>query len=194
MPSQELFKFEKDLLGFYITSHPLTEHQAALERYSTATTREALTMSAGVEVTIGGMINPREKSHHQQWPSAGMPMGIITLEDLEGQIDGTMFAETYAESSRDIPGRSKTEAIVFVRGKIDRNRETPSLLINEVLPIAEAMPKLTTTVLLKLEEARQRRAVEADQAVVGGHKGNFPLFVQTESRKGRRWFSSCRRI
>ena len=55
--SAELLKMEKELLGFYITSHPLTEHQTTLERYSSATTREALQLSEGVEVTIGGMIS-----------------------------------------------------------------------------------------------------------------------------------------
>ncbi len=187
LPSQELLKFEKDLLGFYITSHPLTEHQAALERYSTATTREALTMSAGVEVTIGGMINRLKKVITKNGRSAGMPMGIITLEDLEGQIDATMFAETYAEVTSRYPGAVETEAIVFVRGKIDRNRETPSLLINEVLPIGEALPKLTTTVLLKLEEARHTiEQLRKIKPIVEGHKGNLPLFAQTETPEGKK--------
>src|SRR5688572_10743798 len=42
LPDAELLKFEKELLGFYITSHPLTEHQMALEHYSTASTKEAM--------------------------------------------------------------------------------------------------------------------------------------------------------
>ena len=93
LPSQDLLKFEKDLLGFYITSHPLTEHQADLDRYSTATTREALLLSEGIEVTIGGMISRVKKVITRNGRSAGMPMAIITLEDLEGQIDATAFAE-----------------------------------------------------------------------------------------------------
>src|SRR5439155_759958 len=43
----ELLKYEKELLGFYITSHPLTEHQSALERYTTASTKEAMGLSEG---------------------------------------------------------------------------------------------------------------------------------------------------
>jgi len=61
----ELLKFEKELLGFYISSHPLTEHQAALDRYTTASTREAALCNEGTEVTIGGMIQPGEKDGHQ---------------------------------------------------------------------------------------------------------------------------------
>src|SRR3954464_9597660 len=139
LPDAELLKFEKEFLGFYISSHPLTEHQVALEHYSTASTREAQNCSEGTEVTIGGMINRVKKVVTRNGRSAGMPMAIITLEDLEGQIDGTMFAETYAEICQKYPDAVEVETIVFVRGKIDRKRETPSLLINEVLPINDAL-------------------------------------------------------
>jgi len=84
-------------------------------------------------------------------------------------VDGTMFAETYAEVLKKYPGAVEVERIVFVRGKIDRKRETPSLLINEVLPIADALPKLTTTVALKLDGARHN----IDQTA--NLRGNIPL-------------------
>jgi DNA polymerase-3 subunit alpha len=187
LPSQDLLKFEKDLLGFYITSHPLTEHQTTLERYSTATTREALQLSEGVEVTIGGMISRLKKVITKNGRSAGMPMAIITLEDLEGQIDGTMFAETYADILKKYPGAVEVERIVFVRGKIDRKRETPSVLINEVLPIADALPKLTTTVALKLDGTRHNsEQLREMKSRLKNHKGNLPIFAQIETLDGRK--------
>src|SRR5205807_2205668 len=97
LPDAELLKFEKELLGFYITSHPLTEHQVAVEHYSTASSKEATTCSEGTEITIGGMINRVKKSVTKNGRSAGMMMAMITLEDLEGQIDGVLFAETLAD-------------------------------------------------------------------------------------------------
>src|SRR5437868_6554820 len=100
LPGQELLKFEKELLGFYITSHPLIEHQSELERYSTASTREALTLAEGTEVTIGGMITRVKKVVTRNGRSAGMPMAILTLEDLEGSIDSTAFAEIFADISQ----------------------------------------------------------------------------------------------
>src|SRR5690349_16570854 len=79
LPDAELLKFEKELLGFYISSHPLTEHQVALEHFSTASTREAMNCSEGTEVTIGGMINRVKKSVTKNGRSAGMTMAMITL-------------------------------------------------------------------------------------------------------------------
>ena len=46
LPDAELLKFEKELLGFYITSHPLTEHQVALENFSTVSARRKPTAAA----------------------------------------------------------------------------------------------------------------------------------------------------
>jgi DNA polymerase-3 subunit alpha len=180
--SADLLKFEKELLGFYITSHPLTEHQAALERYTTATTRECASISEGAEVTVGGMITRVKRAVTRQGRSAGQSMAMITLEDLEGQIDGVLFAETYADALKRYPGCVDAESIVFLRGKIDRRRETPSIVVNEVIPIAEAASRLTTAVALKLDRTKHSADALRDVApLIAKHKGNVDLYVQIDT-------------
>jgi DNA polymerase-3 subunit alpha len=187
LQSAELLKFEKELLGFYITSHPLTEHQVAMDAYTTATTREAMNLAEGTEVTIGGMISRVKKVITKNGRSAGMPMGIITLEDLEGQIDGTMFAETFADITAKFPNAVANESIVFVKGKVDKKRETPSLLINEVLPISEAIPRLTTNVALKLDPAKHNDDVmKGMKELLAKHKGNLRVFAQIVTNEGQK--------
>ena len=115
-----------------------------------------------------------------------MPMAIITLEDLDGQIDGTMFAETYAEISQKYPDAVAAESIVFVRGKVDRKRETPSLLINEVIPVKDALGRLTTAVALKLDPARHTNDIAAQlDPLLRRHKGNTEVFLQVSSGEKR---------
>src|SRR4029453_1459305 len=129
--------------------------------------------------TLGGMINRGKKVITKNGRSAGMPMAIITLEDLEGQIDGTLFAETYAEVCQRYPDAVAAESIVFVRGKVDRKRETPSLLVNEVIPVAESVARLTTAVALKLDPARHAPDVVAQlESLLKRHKGNTEVFLQ----------------
>jgi DNA polymerase-3 subunit alpha len=184
--SADLLKFEKELLGFYITSHPLTEHQSTIERYTTASTKEAMTLSEGTEVTIGGMINRVKKVVTKNGRSAGMQMAMITLEDMDGQIDGTLFAETFAEVSRVYPDAVANEAIVFVKGKIDRKRETPSLLVNEVIPVREAIGKLTTDLGLKIDPARhQADLLPQIKPYLAQSKGATKVFVQVPTAMGK---------
>jgi DNA polymerase-3 subunit alpha len=186
-PSADLLKFEKEFLGFYITSHPLTEHQATLDRYTTATTREAMSISEGTEVTIGGMITRVKRVITKNGRSAGMPMAIITLEDLDGQIDATAFAETYADIVTKHPNAIANESIVFLRGKVDRKRETPSILINDVLPIDDAPAKLTTAVALKLDRTKHSADMLKELSeLLSKHKGNTDLFVQLETGDARK--------
>jgi DNA polymerase-3 subunit alpha len=178
----ELLKFEKELLGFYITSHPLTEHQAAIERYTTASTKECLTsISEGTEVTIGCMLNAVRSKVAKSGRSAGQKWAILVLEDLDGTIEAMCFAEAYAAITQKYPDAIKAEQIVFVKGKVDKKRETPSIMVNEILPIEAAVDKLTTALILKLDRARHTlEHVQAAREIIKANKGTLPVFVQTQ--------------
>ncbi len=184
--NSELLKFEKELLGFYISSHPLTEQQAAIERYTTASTKEAMLLTEGTEVMIGGMISRVKKVVTKNGRSAGMPMAIITMEDLDGQIDGTMFAETFAEVTAKYPTAVATDSIVFVKGKVDKKREIPSLMVNEVIPLADAVARLTTAVAIKLDGTRHDAKMIADiPPLLAKHKGGSPVYFQVNTPTGK---------
>jgi DNA polymerase-3 subunit alpha len=185
--SADLLKFEKELLGFYITSHPLAEHQAALERYSTASTKEAMATSEGTEVMIGGMLSAVRSKVAKSGRSAGQKWAILELEDLEGKIEGMCFAESYADISQRYPGVLSAERIVFMKGKVDKKRETPSLMVNDVLPIEIAVEKLTTNIGVKLDRARHPADVLTQlAAVLGKHPGKKDFFIQVSTSDGKK--------
>jgi DNA polymerase-3 subunit alpha len=187
LPDAELLKFEKELLGFYITSHPLTEHQKSLESYSTVSTKEAMSCSEGMEVTIGGMISRVKKSVTKNGRSAGMQMAMITLEDLEGQLDGVLFAETLTDILKRYPDSVSLERIVFLRGKIDRRRETPSIVVNDLVPIEDAIVRLTTSVGLKLDPARHPPTITQQlDPLIHQNKGNVEVYVQIPTNPTQR--------
>jgi len=178
----DLLKFEKELLGFYITSHPLAEHQAILDRYTTATTKEALAARENTEVIIGGMMARVRKTVTKNGRSAGQQMAMITLEDLEGQIDGTLFAETLSAVNLKYPNAISKESIVFIKGKVDKKRETPSILINEVIPLADAPARMTTAIVLKLDRTRHDvEVLRRLKPLLARHRGPTPVFVQVSS-------------
>src|SRR4029078_12353570 len=120
----DLLKFEKELLGFYITSHPLTEQQSLMERSTTAPTREAINCAEGTEVLIGGMLSAVRPKVAKTGRSAGQRWAILELEDLEGKIEGMCFAAAFADISQRYSGVLTAEKIVFLRGKVDKRRET----------------------------------------------------------------------
>ena len=110
----ELLKFEKELLGFYITSHPLTEHQIPIERYTTSTTKESMSLSEGAEVTIGGMITQTKKFVTKTGRSAGMPWIKFFIEDLDGQTRmPDVRRHLCGDASPRTPMRSRMNSIGF---------------------------------------------------------------------------------
>jgi DNA polymerase-3 subunit alpha len=182
-PSADLLKFEKEYLGFYITSHPLTEHQATIERYTTATTKDCMTLSEGVEVVLGGMINRVKKSVTKTGRSAGQAMAMITIEDLEGQIDGVLFADALADVNKKYPGAVELESIAFLRGRIDRRRETPSIIVSDVIPVSESISKLTTGVALKLDQTRHAPdLIPHLQPIFKRNAGNVRVYLQVATQ------------
>jgi DNA polymerase-3 subunit alpha len=111
--------------------------------------------------------------------SAGQRWCIIGMEDLEGKVEGMVFAEAFAQISERHPNALKNESICFVRGKVDKKREVPSLLVNDVIPVADAAARLTTAVALKLDPARHTPDVAAQlEEAIKRHKGGIEVFVQ----------------
>jgi DNA polymerase-3 subunit alpha len=182
----ELLKFEKELLGFYITSHPLADQQIVIERYTTASTKEAMTMSEGIEVTVGGMIAEVKTRIAKSGRSAGQKWAIIAVEDLDGRIEGMVFSESFAAISEKYPDAMSKDSIVFVKGKIDRKREVPSLLVNEIIPLGDAVSRLTTAVALKLDKDRHNaEVINQIPPVLARHKGNLPVYFQINTPTGK---------
>jgi DNA polymerase-3 subunit alpha len=180
-PPAELLRFEKELLGFYITSHPLTEHQGKVEHFSTYNTREALAAPEGADVLIGAMISAVRSKIAKTGRSAGKKWAIVELEDFEGKIECMCFAEMYEEISTRPGGADvfKSDQIVFVRGKVDRKRETPSLLVNDIIPVKDAVAKFAKTIGAKLDRNRHPAGVITElKAVLQKHKGKSDFYIE----------------
>jgi hypothetical protein len=81
-----------------------------------------------------------------------------------------------------------------VKGKVDKKRETPSIMVNEVIPIEAALEKMTTALILKLDRARHTlEHVETAKSILAANKGNLPVFVQTAfAGEGKEYVATLR--
>ena len=184
---QELLKMEKELLGFYITSHPLTQQQRWVEKYSTVNTRECMTTSEGTEIIMGAMLSAVKTKVAKTGRSAGQRWAILEFEDLDGKIEGMCFAEPFGLITSKYPDLLKTDTVVFVKAKVDRKRENACLIVNDVFPVSESLARLTKHVVLKLDPNQHDAGVFAQLPdVFKMHKGNCPVFAQTTDHAGRK--------
>src|SRR5262249_20346101 len=101
-PEHEMLAFEKELLGFYVTGHPLTPYIPILEKYSLANTKSLAQAQNRAVTRIGGMIAAVQNGFSKK---SGKPYSLVTLEDLDGSVQLLCMNENY-DNYRDllVPG------------------------------------------------------------------------------------------
>jgi DNA polymerase-3 subunit alpha len=131
-------------------------------------------------------VNQARKRLTKTGRSAGQQMAIVTLEDLDGQIEATIFAESLTEILKRYPNALEHESIVFVKGKVDKRREKPGLVVNEIIPLADAPGRLTTAVRLDLSGAARDPAItERLKPIMAKHKGGVDFSAKLHTNRGR---------
>jgi len=178
-PQAQLLKYEEDVLGFYVSSHPLAEYEAVLRHFSTATTADLAQYPDGAEVALGGMIGPVRPLFTKKGKKAGAKMAAFDFEDLAGQVSCIIFPEDYEKHQELV----RKGSIVFIRGQVDRRREEPSIRVSRVLTLEEGQRTLTQSVVIRLHEVGLDDALmENLQQVLAAHPGTVPIYIELVSR------------
>jgi DNA polymerase-3 subunit alpha len=121
---RELLAMEKETLGTYLSSHPLSEVRDALSARIDCTLAELGGKPDGAWVTVGGIVADCKKIRTK----SGSQMMFATLDDVEGQVEMLVFKADQAESAAAIV----PDAVVLVRGRIDhKERGETKLVVQE---------------------------------------------------------------
>ena len=147
-PPQKL-AWEKDTIGFYLTSHPLTQHARRIERYAANHNSELAEMEDGVQVTVGGMISSIKLATAKKSSRNGHNRyANFDLEDSSGIMRCIAWPEDYARYEELI----KMENVIIVAGKVDRRSREPNLIVNRIHTLDQADKEFTTHVAIKFEK------------------------------------------
>ena len=178
-PENVLLQHEKDVLGFYVSSHPLAQHEQILRHFATATTADLHEHEDGHRVVLGGLITRVRPIFTKKGRNAGAKMAAFDLEDLAGQTSCVIFPSDYEKHAPLL----EPENIVFVRGEVDRRREEPSLRVSDVISLADGPLRLTRAVVIRLhEEGLEGELLEALRKVLAAHAGQVPVYLELVSR------------
>jgi len=167
IPESELLKHEKEVLGFYVSSHPLSKYQYLLG-LMTINLSQLEEMQHDSQVTIGGIV--KDVKYHLT--KSQEKMAFITVEDLEGVCDVVIFPKLFAQNVRHI----EEDKIIIVKGRYNINEDRKSVVAEEIYDIAEALEKLTEYIVIKINPVgmTKEKIAEIKQAVTI-NKGGIPL-------------------
>lgn len=170
-PQHELLAHEKELLGFYVTGHPLTPHAPILEKYALATTATLAGLPNRSLTRVGGLIAAVQAGVSKK---SNKPYLIATLEDLEGSVQILCLNENY-DKYRELLTLNRA---VLVIGEVNTGEDKPKLFPQEIMPLEEAPRRYTKQVHLRLQTAHLTAGkLEAVRELVEAHRGKCPLFL-----------------
>jgi DNA polymerase-3 subunit alpha len=135
-----LLDWEKELIGVYLTEHPLEYKLADLQSVITARTGELDNTWNGKAVTLAGIVAGLRTLNTKK----GQPMAFVTLEDLDGKVDLVLFPKVWAACRESV----RANQIIVARGNVQAEGESLSILVNSV------QTKLTVA-----QDAAQARAI-----------------------------------
>jgi DNA polymerase-3 subunit alpha len=186
-----MLAYEKQVLGFYVTSNPLSHHAEEINIFSTHNSSELAESNGEKQVVIGGMINKIRFNIIKSGRSAGSKMAVLTLQDLQGQIEVVLFPEVLNRHTE----MMVVDTVVFIKGKADYRRETPNIIAEEVIPLEDVREKLAAKVRIRLNSKDvTKEKVAMIKSICEHHKGRSPIYVAVKTEKGKVYASAGREL
>jgi len=174
----ELLSFEKELLGFYVTAHPLDPYRGSLENAKFTKVSALEEMDDRATVTVAGLLDAVEKKFTK---ASGKPCAFLTLEDFSGKVEVRVWSEAFEKYvSQLVPGK-----VVQITGRLDKRDDKPAVTATEIkpLPVAEGHER---PVVLRLPAGRAgRREMEEVRSAALDFPGRRPLVLEFVARDGR---------
>jgi DNA polymerase-3 subunit alpha len=177
-PESQLLSFEKEVLGFYLTSHPLIRYQGDIRELTATDTETLADMANGTQVSIGGLVAEVKEISTKK----GDQMAFLSLEDMKGKIEVIIFPDLF----RTVRPYLKVDVPLLIRGVLDKGEERYKVKASSVVPLDEAKKeriskvhfRLRTPGLSKEQLLRLREILEENK---GGCEALLHLIVPPQS-------------
>ena len=142
---KERLAFEKEMLGLYVSDHPLFGAEAALARKIDCPLTELESLEDGAPRTLGGVIT----NYVTKWTKKGDLMAVFTLEDLASSVEVMVFPKTMADCGHKLAD----DAVVIAHGRVDKRDDTPKFILRDV-ELFEPLSDLTPPVRIQVHPNR----------------------------------------
>ncbi|WOF21830.1 DNA polymerase III subunit alpha [Microbacterium betulae] len=172
--------FERDMLGLYVSDHPLAGLEVPLAKHRSITISDLLAsedLQDGDQVTVAGLVT---SAQHRVAKSSGNPYGMITVEDFDGEVTVMFMGKTYTEFQPIL----QQDSVLAVRGRVSRrddgmNLHAQSAFVPDVGGVEASGP---LTLLLPEQRATERVANDLVD-VLRRHAGDTE--VRLKMHRGR---------
>ncbi len=183
---------EKEVLGFYLSSHPLAEYQKTLATYCSHTTTEAAGLKHRTDVMLGGMLSAIKLSHTKN-PRPGSPSryAMFDLEDMAGAMRCILWPDQFVHHGELV----QPDAILVAIGTIDKRAgsDDANMIIDELVTLDDLASRFTRGVKIRLSETEHGQdGLEKLHEILRGYPGNGELQLIVFLEDGTRVPMTCK--
>ncbi len=183
----ELLTAEKELLGIYMSGHPLTQHEPLLRRYRLATVAELNALENETVTRVGGIVAKVDKKFTR---AKKEPFAVIQIEDVEGAVEAVVFPAPYQEYQALLVEGTP----VMVCGQVDKNEDAVKLKIYEMYALDQVPRWFTDRISLHLPAAHaQPEVLLTIKKLLKSEPGPIPVVFCLQYQKGAEVFVSTER-
>lgn len=183
-PQNILLTMEKEMLGIYVSGHPLEPYKEKVEKFSTMNTIDILSsqnpesgglskIRDGSKIKLAGIIVSKKNKITKN----NNMMAFITIEDLVGSIECIVFPMTYEKYNKYI----NEDEIVVIEGKLSLSEvDEPKLIVEK---ISSLKAYNTSKVYLKIGVNMSQNTFDGLKSILRKYKGDTPVYVYMEKDK-----------
>jgi DNA polymerase-3 subunit alpha len=165
----EILVKEKEVLGFYMTGHPLARYEREITEFATSSVGELPEMEDGETVRIGGIVTHVKLMTDRK----GERMAFVTLEDFTGRVELVVFSKCYARRQEEI----RRDATLMIEGKVStREDEIPKVIVSDIVPLARAHQRFVERLVITLaSDGLGDPLLEELRGTLEAHAGRCPV-------------------
>jgi DNA polymerase-3 subunit alpha len=171
--SDQLLLYEKEVLGLYLSGHPLRRVWAEAQRLGAIGIADLAGREDGARVLLCGLVGAMREINTKN----GDRMGFVTLEDMDGALEVTVFPETFRQSVAHLKGGVP----LLVRGKVEGPSSGRKLLAEDIRPLAGQADTGPPPSACRLRVgAGGTETLRELRTLCGAHPGPVPVWVHLE--------------
>jgi DNA polymerase III subunit alpha len=162
--------FEKEMLGLYVSDHPLMGAESALRRRTDCGIAELAEVDEGAQRTVGGVVTGLQR----KWTRKGDLMAVFILEDLQGSTEVMVFPKTMQTFGHML----EDDRIVCVKGRVDKRDDLPKLMATDISLFDGVTTGSAPPLRIRLSPATMSDDVSARlKALLADHPGDSEVFL-----------------
>jgi len=181
--SSEKLTREKQMLGFYVSGHPLDKYRREMEAFTSHAVAALKAAADGQTVAVGGIVAGLKTMLDKR----GNTMAFVTVEDFTGSLEVIVFSSVY-EKCREC---MQADALIWLEGRLTtREGEAPKVIASEVVPMSALTERFNCQLVIKVDVDCTDQIIDQVLSSLTEYEGAAPVLLAARDNGGEYYIRS----